>query len=326
MNTKPKISVAVITYNQEKTIQQTLDSILCQKGDFELEVVVGEDHGSDNTRAICEEYGEQIRLLPDEPNVGIMANVARLMRAATGDYIGLIAGDDYWCDDHKLEKQLAYFKSHPDCGVCFTDGYKLLVKQNKLIPGIISHPIATDGDESKYFFNSAYRGGPYLLPLSMLVRKEMMQYIDFDEILKRQLPVEDYPMQAIWSKHTKFAVLPDKTVVYRIYKESATFIGPEHPKYLWYHKGLMNIRRYLNELFPDDVVFDEAYCRDYELWKEFLLYVYQFDYDKACEISVKLDGKQRNGKQARKVTANRVMFYGFCCYKRLIDIKQKWNK
>jgi len=31
----------------------------------------------------------------------------------------------------------------------------------------------------------------------------------------------------------------------------------------------MNIRRYLNELFPDDVVFDEAYCKDYELWKDY---------------------------------------------------------
>lgn len=325
MNDKPKISVVVITYNQEDTIRQTLDSILMQKGDFDLEVVVGEDHGIDNTRAICETYGNQIRLLPDEPNMGIMANVARVMSAAMGDYIGLIAGDDYWCDEYKLAKQLTYMEEHPKCGACFTDGFRLLVKQNKIVPGIITHPIADDGDESQYFFNKAYRGGPYLLPLSMLVRRDMMQYIDFDEFIRRQLPVEDYPMQAIWSKHTHFGVLADKTVVYRVYKESATFIGPNHPKYLLYHKGLMNIRRYLNELFPNDVVFGEAYCRDYELWKEYLLYVYQFDFQKAKAIAQQFAEQSRNGRQARRMVSNRVRFYGYCCYKRIIDYKNKWK-
>ena len=51
-----KISVGVITYNQQTTIRQTLDSILMQKGDFDLELVIGEDCSTDNTRAICEEY------------------------------------------------------------------------------------------------------------------------------------------------------------------------------------------------------------------------------------------------------------------------------
>ena len=50
-----KISVGVITYNQEFTIRQTLDSILAQKGDFDLELVIGEDCSLDNTFAICQE-------------------------------------------------------------------------------------------------------------------------------------------------------------------------------------------------------------------------------------------------------------------------------
>ena len=53
---KIKVSVGVITYNQQDTIRQTLDSILAQKGDFDLEIVIGEDCSTDNTRAICEEF------------------------------------------------------------------------------------------------------------------------------------------------------------------------------------------------------------------------------------------------------------------------------
>ena len=56
MKQKFKISVGVITYNQEATIRQTLDSILEQEGDFDLEVVIGEDCSTDNTLAICQEY------------------------------------------------------------------------------------------------------------------------------------------------------------------------------------------------------------------------------------------------------------------------------
>ena len=36
-------SVAVITYNQEKYISQTLDSILCQEHNYKYEIVIGED-------------------------------------------------------------------------------------------------------------------------------------------------------------------------------------------------------------------------------------------------------------------------------------------
>ena len=156
MSDKIKISVVVITYNQESTIRQTLDSILAQKGDFDLELIIGEDCSTDSTRSICEKYivhrtPYTIRLLPNVRNLGIMANFARVMQACTGDYVGICAGDDYWCDEYKLQKQLDYFHSHPDVGVVSTSGYKLLVKSNTLIPNTIApfDPIE-DGDIKKF--------------------------------------------------------------------------------------------------------------------------------------------------------------------------------
>ena len=47
-----KISVAIVTYNHEKYIKQALDSILKQKGDFKLEIIVGDDCSKDKTREI----------------------------------------------------------------------------------------------------------------------------------------------------------------------------------------------------------------------------------------------------------------------------------
>ena len=289
-----KISVGVITYNQEFTIRQTLDSILAQKGDFDLELVIGEDCSLDNTFAICQEYADkypisnvkcQIVLLPNQKNLGIMANFARVMQACTGDYVGICAGDDYWCDEYKLQKQLDYFHTHPDVGVVSTSGYKLLVKSNTLVPHAIApfEPIE-DGDVKKFYFSPDYRGGVYAMPLSLLIKRDLLQSIDFDEFIRRGFPVEDYPMQAILAQHCRWGHINDLCVVYRVYKESATFISFDHPKYLQYYHGLAEIRRYLNELFPDDACFCEERLQEYEFYKEFLLYLHQLDYKKAKEL------------------------------------------
>lgn len=305
---KIKISVGIITYNQESTIRQTLDSILAQKGDFDLELVIGEDCGPDDTYAICADYAERypdvVKLLPNMKNLGIMPNFARVMHACTGEYIGICAGDDYWCDDLKLQKQLDYFHEHKDVGVVSTSGYKLYVKRNQLVPNAIAplKPIA-DGDIKKFYFSKDYQGGVYAMPLTLLIKRELMQYVDLEEFIKRGFPVEDYPMQAVLAQHCKWGHIHDLCVVYRVYKESATFVSLDHPKYLQYHKGLANIRRFLNELFPDDICFDEEWLQEYEFYKEFLLYLHQIKYKDAkqliAEFSKKIP-KSAKFKQAKR--------------------------
>lgn len=330
-----KISVGVITYNQEATIRQTLDSILMQKGDFDLELVIGEDCSLDNTFAICQEYADkypisnvkcQIVLLPNQKNLGIMANFARVMRACIGDYISICAGDDYWCDEYKLQKQLDYFNVHPEVGVVSTSGYKLLVRTNTLVPNAIApiHPIV-DGDIKKFYFSPDYRGGVYAMPLSLLIKRDLLQYVDFDEFVRREFPVEDYPMQAILSQHCKWGHINDLCVVYRVYKESATFISYDHPKYLQYHKGLMNIRRYLNELFPEDACFSEERMQEYEFYKEFLFYLHHWEYKEAKNLVLsapEIIYNTRQYGQAKRMTRSRVHFALFRIYKHYANKKE----
>jgi len=53
-----KVSVLITTYNLEKYIAGTLDSVLNQKTDFEYEILVGDDGSSDNTVDIVRAYQE----------------------------------------------------------------------------------------------------------------------------------------------------------------------------------------------------------------------------------------------------------------------------
>jgi hypothetical protein len=131
-------------------------------------------------------------------------------------------------------------------------------------------------------------------------------------------------MQAIWSQYTKFACLPDLLVTYRIYSESATFVSLDHPKYLEYHKGLMDTRRYLNELFPNDTCFTETWMQDYEFYKEFLFYLHRKQYNNAKQLLNKYKhiAGQPHYTQAKRFTRSWVHFIGFHYYKEYAYKKQ----
>ncbi len=322
MDKRTKISVVVITYNQQETIAQTLDSILSQNGDFDLELVIGEDCSPDNTLAICRDYAnrypKQIKLLSGPKNLGITANYFRTLQACTGEFIGDIAGDDYYCDDHALEKQMLYLQSHPEVGVLGANGYRYYVKRSEKVLG--ENELVKKMDAKEFFFSPSYPGGVIVQGGGVMFRRLLLQYIDYDEIIRRKLPVEDYPMQAIWSQHTKFWRLDDPIVVYRVYKESSTFVPFEHPKYLTYYKGLAETRRYLNELFPNDVCFSEEWLQEFEFYKEFLLYLHKLDYKKAKQLlsnssAIFNSSKVRQAKRFIKTWFHFVAFHLYKEYK-----------
>jgi len=312
----PDVSVFIITYNQEKTIAQTIESILEQEGDFTLELVIGEDCGTDGTREICKEYQQKypdkITLLLQDTNQGITKNYIDTLLLCRGKYIGVCAGDDYWIDKQKIAKQLTFFNNNPDYGVVTTSGYRLLVEKNKFVEGIPPLQPVPNGD----VFDKTWRGGVYAMPLSLLFKSELLQHIDFDEFIRRKFSVEDVPMQAIMAKHTKFGHIPDLCVVYRVYNSSQTFINFNHPRYLYYHQGLVEIRRYLDELFPGEVEFSEQWAHDYMVYRRFLVAVYNFDFKTARKELLNLQKINSKEQKAIRRTKTRFGFYIFALVKR----------
>ncbi len=56
---KPLVSILILTYQQEKTISETIESIVAQKTEYSFEIIIGEDCSRDRTREICEQYAKQ---------------------------------------------------------------------------------------------------------------------------------------------------------------------------------------------------------------------------------------------------------------------------
>lgn len=117
------VSICCITYNQEKYIRKTLDSFLSQKTTFPYEIIIHDDCSTDNTIDIIKEYQEKypeiVKPIFEEENQyskGIDV-IPIVFGQATGKYAALCDGDDYWCDDQKIQKQFEFMEKHPECSL-----------------------------------------------------------------------------------------------------------------------------------------------------------------------------------------------------------------
>ena len=119
------ISVVIVTYNQEDTIRRSIDSVLMQKCHLPFEIVIGEDCSTDGTRAICEAYARQypdiIRLFCNDHNKGLVDNYYDCLLACRGRYIADCAGDDFWIDPQKLEKEVSVMEAHSNVSMVITN-------------------------------------------------------------------------------------------------------------------------------------------------------------------------------------------------------------
>lgn len=114
------VSVYCATYNHEQFITKALDSILMQKVNFIIEVLVGEDCSTDNTRKVLKMYEDrhpnQITVFYRDHNMSKdkIKNSMDLRIRCKGKYIIALEGDDYWTDQFKLQKQVDFLESHPE--------------------------------------------------------------------------------------------------------------------------------------------------------------------------------------------------------------------
>jgi tetratricopeptide (TPR) repeat protein len=120
------VDVIMGTYNQECYIAQALESVLSQNTKFPVTIHVADDGSTDKTPEIVQNYYGRYpnRIVPalDKKNRGLFDKdrmFLQLLRDSRADYIALLEGDDYWTDPYKLQKQVDYLDTHPNCAISF---------------------------------------------------------------------------------------------------------------------------------------------------------------------------------------------------------------
>lgn len=139
MNSCPKVTVLVGTYNHKNVVVETLKSI-DQQTYKNIDVIISDDGSTDGTREILTEFVKNrsnFSLHLQEKNLGITKNYNFLADKAAGDYVATFSGDDVMCSN-KIELQVNLLESNPSASFCHHAVYDLDADSNK-VRGIISH-------------------------------------------------------------------------------------------------------------------------------------------------------------------------------------------
>ena len=95
----PKFSIITVTYNAEKVLEDTIQSIVTQSYK-NVEYIIVDGGSTDGTLSIVNKYKEHIHTLVSEPDKGLYDAMNKGLKLATGDYVWFLnAGDTLYTAD-----------------------------------------------------------------------------------------------------------------------------------------------------------------------------------------------------------------------------------
>lgn len=103
-----KFSIITITYNAEKVLQRTLDSVRSQTY-RDMEHLIVDGASTDKTVAMADAYRQRASydvVVRSEPDRGIYDAMNKGLRLATGDYVVFMNAGDTFHDERTLERVL----------------------------------------------------------------------------------------------------------------------------------------------------------------------------------------------------------------------------
>jgi len=210
-----RVSVLMLTYNQEAYIRQAIESVLMQRTTFGYELVVSDDCSSDATARIVKELEQQrpetVRAWIRDRNLGMLPNFVATLGACRGEYVALLDGDDYWTSPNKLQAQVDFLDAWQDFAMC-------------------AHPVRRcyEGDhvhETTYGRTDLRR---VLTTEDVLVSSLAACSIMFRRRVIRGFPewflsggLGDWPLQVFASEHGAIGYLDQEMAVYRTTRNGA---------------------------------------------------------------------------------------------------------
>ena len=108
-----KITLITISFNAQKTIQKTLESVQVQTYS-EVEHIIVDGGSPDNTITIAKTFPHISKII-SEPDKGIYDALNKGIKSATGDIIGFLNSDDIFYDENSLKIIAEAFDKNTDC-------------------------------------------------------------------------------------------------------------------------------------------------------------------------------------------------------------------
>lgn len=248
------LSICCITYNHEKYIREALQGFVNQKTNFNFEIIISNDCSTDNTQEVIDEYKtkypELIRDISPKENLGALKNYYYALSHCKGKYIAYCEGDDYWCDDNKLQLQVDFLEKNPDYGLVYTKEKQYLQSKKKFL---------ISGGYQISFHDLLTKANP-IGALSTCYRRDLYEkYMQTVHPETKNWLMGDYPLWIYIAYNSNIKCLETEMVVYRVLDNSASHFT-NIDKYIAFRKSVYDIRNYYNCYFNinADITWDES--------------------------------------------------------------------
>ncbi len=212
MNSKPLVSILLVSMNHGKYIEQCIRSVLDQTY-LNLEIIYLDNNSADDTyeKAIPLLSADRrcISAMKNSTSHALPKNINRMLQKATGKYVCNVSADD-WFDLKNIEEKVGFLESRPTYGMVYGSGilYYEETGQYKSYPVIV--PKSSDLFQQLMDYNIVFQIGA-LMKRSVF---EKVGYYDED------LRTEDWDMWIRIAQHYPIGFQNKELVYYRRHSES----------------------------------------------------------------------------------------------------------
>lgn len=120
----PEISVVVSNFNNARYLERCIRSILSQKSSPSYEVIVVDDASTDDSLTVLSHFGDRIKVLKNQENLGLPASLNRGIDGALGQFLVRVDSDDFVSENFLQILALA-LRSNPSIDAVSCDYEKI---------------------------------------------------------------------------------------------------------------------------------------------------------------------------------------------------------
>ncbi len=245
------VSVVVTCHNLERYIGEAIDSVFGQDYPGPVEILVVDDASTDASVAIIQSR-DRVRYLPTPKNIGVLMATVFGLRAASGDLVFFLDGDDVWHPD-KLRLTVARFEADADLGLLthdleYIDGDgRVLARASR--PGAAMRDARASANDDAMIRDGILLHSDYVwLGSAYAIRRSKIDAEGFC-VWAERLPdpfntYQDWPL-AYWAasrEGARMGYVPAKLFQYRVH--AANYSGDASDA----DKALRNVRRTRNTM------------------------------------------------------------------------------
>lgn len=223
-----KVKILIPSYNSEKTIGDTLKSLLAQTYK-NIDILVVDNCSSDKTKEIVESFSdERVSYMCNEKNLGNYGNFDQCIKLAEHDYTAIFHSDDIYMPTI-VEEQVKVLDSDPRVGIVFTEAEK--INNDLRIIGHVNTPFLIQGKTINgivhlnfdQLLKAIIHHNGFLMCPSAMVRSKIYK----DEILKTRIEIfgaaADIDVWLRIAKNWSTAIIKKKLMKYRISPTQHTY-------------------------------------------------------------------------------------------------------